>query len=50
MSWCDAGQILWDFKTILNVLIEKMVFLRPPHMIKQYETQQVSLQTLLYDS
>ena len=27
-----------------------MVLLRPPHMIKQYETKKVWLQTLLFDS
>ena len=50
MSRCDEGHILWDYETFLNVFIEEMVLLRPPHMIKQYETKKVWLQTLLYDS
>ena len=29
------------YETFLNVFIEDMVLLRPPHMIKQYETQKV---------
>ena len=41
MSRCDVGHILLDFETFFYVFIEEMVLLRPPHMIKQYETQKV---------
>ena len=50
MFWCDAGHNIWDFQKKLNVCMDEMVLLRPPHIITQYETEKVWLQTLLYDS